>query len=130
MTFPVPPHTLADRAAALAGDLPEPAKSGRYKLGTTIMVHRDSIGEEVCNPDLPPWFAAVVVLPPAEPGNWYRWYDPYIWYETEIDLTNGGRWCTEKRNMSYVGKLWHPKWPDCWAIPVEHFSSLREEVKS
>lgn len=124
----VPPHTLVERESALRGDLPKGAQEGLYKLGTAIMISREGISERVRNPDLPEWFPAVVVMPPEEPGNWYRWYDPFIWYETEIDLSNGGDWCTAKRNMAYVGNLWCPKYPrPCWAIPTSEFKQPEKD---
>lgn len=113
---------VMQQQAAHRGDLPEGATDGPYKIGAMIMVSRDSIAEIVRNPDLPEWFPAQVIMPPEnEPGNWYRWYDPFIWYETEIDLSNGGEWCTEKRNQAYTGKLWYDaEWcREWWAKPVE-----------
>lgn len=115
-------------------NLPGGAKTGRYRLGATIMVSRDSIGGSCRNADLPAWFAARVCMPPEESGNWYRWYDPFIWYETDFDLSNGGNWCTAKRNMCCVGKLavlpsyrhdsHKPRGCWCqefWAIPLEEW---------
>lgn len=102
--------------------LPKEAREGPYRIGAIIMVSRDAISEDIRNPDLPEWFPARVCMPPEnEPGNWYRWYDPFIWYETEIDLSNGGKWCTEKRNQAYTGKLWYDaEWcRDWWAKPAD-----------
>ena len=112
------------RDAAGRGDLPPGASEGTYALGTPIMVSRDGLGAEIRNPDLPCWFPARVCMPEEdEPGNWYRWYDPYIWYETEIDLSNGGEWASAKRNKAYVGKLWYDaEWcRDWWAMPLDAF---------
>lgn len=98
---------------------PMEAREGPYAIGTPVMVSRDSIAESIRNPALPEWFPARVCLPPPEAGNWYRWYDPFVWYETEGDLSNGGEWCTEKRSMCYSGKQFyaeHPEW-EHWIIP-------------
>lgn|SRR3990167_2766983 len=126
--------------AEQSANLPDEAKTGRYRLGTTIMVSAESVGELYRNPDLPLWFAARVCMPPEESGNWYRWYDPFIWYETDFDLSNGSDWCTAKRNMCYVGKTamsptylasdhhlqWHkPEGCHCldfWAIPLDEWT--------
>lgn len=108
-------------------DPPQEAKTGRFRLGTSIMVSRESIGESYRNPDLPPWFAARVCMPPAEEvGNWYRWYDPFIWYETDFDLSNGSDWCTAKRNMCYVGRLAIGSRNDFWAIPMQEWEARKE----
>lgn len=112
--------------------LPEGAEDGPYRLGAAIMVSRDSIHADIRNPDLPKWFPARVCLPPDEPGNWYRWYDPFVWYETEIDLSNGGDWSTANRGMCYVGKTFYrptKPWPsydirDFWAYPLDVWREL------
>lgn len=114
--------------------LPREATEGPFALGAVIMVSRDCIGATIRNPDLPQWFPALVRFPPAnEPGNWYRWYDPYIWFETELDLTNGGGWCTANRNTGYVGKTYYERddgrlnnydGTPYWAYPLDVWKRL------
>lgn len=97
-------------------ELPLSARVGWLAIGQPIMVQRESLAVEIRNPELPEWFPARVCMPPDEPGNWYRWYDPFIWYETEIDLSNGGEWATAKRNVAYVGKT---SGRDAWVKPMK-----------
>lgn len=111
-------------------DLPAAAKSGIYALGKMIMVSRRLFREGYGLPDLPEWFPARVCLPPPVPGQWYRWYDPFIWFETEGPIHSESDSCPS--NMSYVGKLWHPPYvskfdgethytTDFWARPIEEY---------
>ena len=114
------------------GTLPKGAVEGPWAIGETIMVSRDSFGEGYHNPSLPLWFPGQACKPPEdEPGNWYRWYDPYIWYETEGDLSASDKpWCCGDRNKSYVGKLWYEGATDYWAIPIEIWHQLSREALS
>lgn len=118
----------AERIANGSESLPEEAKSGTYALGTAIMVAAASLGPEYGLPDLPEWFPARVCLPPPIPGQWYRWYDPFIWYETEGPIHVESE--HSPANMAYVGKKWYPPYvskydgkthecTDFWAAPVD-----------
>lgn len=112
-------------ALKIVRELPSAAVVGPWAIGEKILVSREAISDLIRNPDLPTWFPARVALPPREEGNWYRWYDPFIWYETEIDLSNGGQWPTEDgRNRTYVGKLWYDGCKDFWAIPASKVAEV------
>src|SRR5690349_6360928 len=63
------------------GHAPPEANEGPYKIGAIIMVSRDSIAEGYRLTGLPQWFPAHVCYPEAD--NTYRWYDPFIHYETD-----------------------------------------------
>lgn len=107
-------------------ELPEEAKDGPYAIGKMIMVCRDSLGKDYRVPDLPEWFPVRVCLPPPVAGQWYRWYDPFVWYETDGPIHEGSDACP--LNMAYVGKLWSPSYrPDSrdqWAYPVDVWREL------
>src|SRR3990167_4372390 len=64
--------------AEQSANLPDEAKTGRYRLGTTIMVSAESVGELYRNPDLPLWFAARVCMPPAylASDHHLQWHKP------------------------------------------------------
>ena len=100
--------------------LPPDAIEGVWAIGKMIMVSRDSLAEGYRRDDLPQWFPARICYPPEDvPGQWYRWYDPFIWFETEIVLHDEAR--LAPANMSYVGKLYHEKYrrDDAWAYPMD-----------
>lgn len=111
-------------------EFPAEAKEGPYALGAMIMVSAASLGPDFRIPDLADWFPARVCLPPPVPGQWYRWYDPFIWYETDgpihIPVDHS------PPNMSYVGKLWSSTYkPDSreqWAYPIAEWKRLFVEV--
>ena len=88
--------------------LPHDHKDSLYKIGTIVTVSRECIHKDVRNPELPEWFKAVIVWAPPEPGNSYRWYDPFVWFRSDYILSNGSEWSTEDRHVCYVGKLWYP----------------------
>lgn len=98
--------------------LPPNAESGPWALGQMIMVSRDSLAEGYRRDDLPQWIPGRVCYPPDVPGQWYRWYDPFIWFETEIALHDDTEHAPA--NMSYVGNLYHSEYkPDAWAYPID-----------
>lgn len=124
--------------------LPEGAVSGPYALGKTIIVARKSIDVSARNPELPEWFLARVCRP-ANSADAFRWYDPFVHFETELDLTSTDQW-SRPRNVSYVGKLFYvPTWVsdgvlggpyynerDFWAYPPDDFQRIfgePEEVR-
>jgi hypothetical protein len=122
----------AERIAA-GEPLPEEAVSGVYALGTIIMVSRASFGTEGYGlPDLPEWFPARVCLPPPVEGQWYRWYDPYVWFETDGPVHRETEYCPA--NMSYAGRLWSPVYQpestDRWMYPVDVWKSLFTPTES
>jgi len=106
-------------------EVPDQAKEGPWALGETIMVSRDSMREDDRTTDCPEWFAAQVCLPRGE-GGWYRWYDPYVHFETDFSINIGS-----KPNYGYVGKKWYrwtpnqynpgPEPPD-WYKPLEYWA--------
>ncbi len=114
-------------------ELPEQAKSGLYALGTTIMVASASLHEDIREVGLSEWFPARVCLPPPVAGQWYRWYDPFIWYEAEgpIHVLSDAA----PRNMAYVGSLWHEPYVSSytgelrtcekfWCIPIDKWREV------
>lgn len=105
---------------------PLEAREGPYALGAVIMVNRDSLDKDFRHRGLPQWFPARVCLPPPFAGQWYRWYDPFIWYETETPIHPDSP--AMPSNMAYVGKLWSPDWKpdsrDQWAYPVAEWQRL------
>ena len=116
----------AQRIARGELELPDEAITGTYALGTVIMVNRDSLREQYRLAGLPQWFQARVCLPPPVPGQWYRWYDPFIWYEAEFPIHEESD--NAPANMSYVGKLWNPRYKpesrDKWAYPIGVWKEL------
>lgn len=110
----------AELIASGRAEVPDEAKEGPYALGKMIMVHRDSLAVDYRLPDLTEWFPARVCLPPPVPGQWYRWYDPFIWYETDGPIHNPTE--HSPQNMSPVGNLWNANYrPEDlrWACPID-----------
>lgn len=106
-------------------DLPDEAKNGPYRLGAVLMVHRDSMSEDYRLPDIAEWFPARVCLPPSVPGQWYRWYDPFIWFETDGPIHT--RTDAAPENVSTTGKVWSDYYRDSldrWAYPIEEWRRL------
>ena len=124
----------AERLANGTETLPKEATEGPYALGSIIMVSRKSFAHDYVLHDIPAWFPARVCLPPAVPGQWYRWYDPFIWYETEIPIHLPTDHTPE--NMGYVGKVWYDGKPSewfnpysFWAYPVQKWAELFSEAQ-
>lgn len=105
------------------GESPPEAKEGPYKIGAMIMVSRDGLGADYRLPDLPEWFPARVCYPDPGHGNNYRWYDPFIWYETEGPIHKPSE--SQADNHGYVGKLWYNGRSDFWACPIEVWRDLQ-----
>lgn len=105
-----------------AGYHPPEADTGRYKIGTIVMVSRDGLHSVDRREDLPQWFPARVCWPPeSSMGATYRWYDPFVWFETEIEVWSEKANINYPRNMFWNGNLWDPR-NDEWTIkyPTSH----------
>lgn len=107
-------------------DLPDEAREGTYALGTMIMVSRNSMAADYRLADLSEWFPARVCLPPPVSGQWYRWYDPFVWFETDGPIHHETD--SAPMNTNCVGKLWGPGYyrdsAEQWAYPIEEWKRL------
>ena len=90
------------------------------------MVAKASFEAGYILPDVAEWFPARVCLPPPISGQWYRWYDPFIWYETDGPIHIPSDSAPE--NMAYVGKLWsatyRPDSLEMFAYPIAEWKRL------